>query len=409
MRALPLLQPRVRTLGLGIFAMACIAVSGAYTHAAWPMSNTTTLALRGIGWSLAALLFLWLLYSVRSGLVVTTRQVLLSSILLASPLLLAQPIFAGDVYAYVAGARVSAIGNPYVLTPSTLGSDAILSGVAPAWRGQPSAYGPLWNVVSAGLGKLTASDVALFTTFRLLALAGVLACTWLLSRHASPALAGLVAFNPIVLVDAVADGHHDILVGLALLAAVLWLRRPARSAFALAVATALKFVPVIVAPVLVLSAPPGKRNATALWVSLATLGLLAACFLPFWVGGQTFDGLRQQASLFSHPAFFPQFLVFIFAYLSGSSVHPELVARSVGLLAFVVAYTGIVLAAWRQRLAPAAAVALTLGAYIFLGAPYVQTWYLLWLLPLLPLLPSRHALRWVMVATLGWGAMLLVH
>jgi hypothetical protein len=220
--------------------------------------------------------------------------------------------------------------------------------------------------------------------------------------------AALIALNPIVLVDAVADGHHDILIGLAVLAAVVWLRRPVRSALALAGATALKFVPLVIAPILIASAAPGKRRSTTVWIFLASIGFLAICLLPFWVGVSTFDGLRQQASLFSHPVFFPQFLIFIFAYLGGSSVHPEVVARSLGLFAFLVVYSWIFLAAWRQHITPAIAAAIALAAYIFLAAPYVQTWYLLWFLPLLGLLPTRQAVRWVGVASVVWGSMLVM-
>jgi len=395
-------------LVLGIFSTAAIAVSGAYTRGQWPLDINMVVVLRIVGWSFAAFLFFFLLYRVREGAVISLRKVLLSSALLCVPFILAQPIFAGDLYAYVAGAKVAAIGNPYVLTPSTLGTDIILNGVAPVWRDQPSAYGPLWNLISSGLGHLTSNTLVLFTSFRILALAGVLACAWLIAKSTSPMRAALIALNPIVLVDAVADGHHDILIGLAVLAAVVWLRRPVRSALALAGATALKFVPLVIAPILIASAAPGKRRSTTVWIFLASIGFLAICLLPFWVGVSTFDGLRQQASLFSHPVFFPQFLIFIFAYLGGSSVHPEVVARSLGLFAFLVVYSWIFLAAWRQHITPAIAAAIALAAYIFLAAPYVQTWYLLWFLPLLGLLPTRQAVRWVGVASVVWGSMLVM-
>lgn len=389
---------------LGIFATATIAVSGAYTYTQWPLDSNFTLTLRIVGWALAAYFFFLLLHRVRTGAVVHLRVVLLASALLSVPFLLSQPVFAGDLYAYVAGAKVAAIGNPYVLTPSVLGTDVILNGVAPVWRGQPSAYGPLWNLITSGFGHLTTNAFALLTSFRLLALAGVLACAWLIAKATSPMHAALIALNPIVLVDAVADGHHDILVGLAVLAAVAWLRRPVRSAFALAGATALKFVPFIVAPMLIASDSPGKRRVLSAWFAVAVVGVLAVSFMPFWVGSHTFDGLRQQASLFSQPVFFPQFLIFIFAYLGGSAVHPEVLARGLGLFAFLVAYAWTFLAAWRQRLSSAAAVAIVLAAYIGFAAPYAQTWYLLWLLPVLALLPTRQAVRWVGVASVVWAA-----
>ena len=132
----------VSGLLLGIFAMATIAVSGAYTYTQWPLDIHAASTLRIVGWTLAASLFFLLLFRVRTGTVVHLRTVLLASAMLSVPLLLTQPVFAGDLYAYVAGAKVAAIGNPYVLTPSVLGTDVILNGVAPVWRGQPSAYGP---------------------------------------------------------------------------------------------------------------------------------------------------------------------------------------------------------------------------------------------------------------------------
>lgn len=392
---------------LGIFAAALIAISGAYTRMQWPLSASTTLALQIVGWSLAGFLFFFFLYRVRAGVSISLRAVILSSVLLSLPFFLTQPVFAGDLYAYVAGAKVSVLGNPYVLTPSVLGTDVILNGVAPVWRDQPSAYGPLWNLITSGFGHLTTNAFALLTSFRLLALAGVLACAWLIAKATSPMHAALIALNPIVLVDAVADGHHDILVGLGVLAAVACLRRPARSAFALAAAIALKFVPIVLAPVLVAGDEPRKRRALSVWIFIAVASLLIVSFMPFWVGSHTFDGLRQQASLFSHPVFFPQFLIFIFAYLGGSAVHPELVARGLGLFAFLVAYGWTFLEAWRQRLAPAAAAAIVLAAYIGLGAPYVQTWYLLWFFPLLGVLPIKQAVRWVGVVSVVWGGMLV--
>ena len=254
---------------LGVSSTALIAMSGAYTHAVWPLRGICLTTVRTVGWALAVFLFLALLNRVRSGASVSLRAVVLSSVLLCAPFFLTQPIFAGDLYAYVAGAKVSAIGNPYVLTPSVLGTDVILNGVAPVWQTQPSAYGPLWNIISSGFGHLTANSLMLFMNYRVLALAGVLVCAWFIAKATSPMHAALISLNPIVLVDAVADGHHDILVGLAVLAAVTWLRRPVRSSFALAAATALKFVPLIVAPVFIASDEPGRRRVAAIWIAMA--------------------------------------------------------------------------------------------------------------------------------------------
>jgi hypothetical protein len=396
-------------LVLGIFAMASIALSGLYTQQYWPLSERLTQTFRIIGWVLAGVLFLLLLWRIRKGINLQLKQVLLGGALLAVPFFLTQPILAGDLYAYVAEVKITAIGNPYVLPPAALGNNQILSGVAPVWQNQPSAYGPLWNIIDRGLAAVTTDAVALIYIFRLLNLAGILLCTWIITRYTSSKHAALIAFNPIVLVEVIGDGHHDLLIGLAILAAVAWLQRPIRSALALAAGAAIKFIPLITLPALIASLPSKRRWQSMFWIVGFPAAVLIFCFAFFWVGPQTLDGIRQQAALFSHPIFFPQFLVYIFAFLFNSKIHPEVLARAIGAAVFVVIYGWVCVAAWNKKITGIAAVAFALAAYIFFAAPYVQTWYLLWLLPLLALLSTKQAVRWVGVASIVWAAMLLVH
>ena len=393
---------------LGTLAMASIALSGMYTHLYWSLSDILTLTFRIIGWSLAGVLFLLLLWRIRKGANMQLRHILLGCALLAIPFFLTQPIFAGDLYAYVAEVKITAIGNPYVLPPAALGNNQILNGVAPVWQNQPSAYGPLWNIFNHGLAAVTTDAVALVFIFRIINLIGILLSVLIIARYSVPKHAALIAFNPIILVESVADGHHDILIGLAILAAVLWLQRPIRSAFALAVGAALKFIPLIALPALIASAPPKRRWQSAFWIGGIPIVVLMLCFALFWVGSQTLDGLRQQAALFSHPIFFPQFIVYIFAYLFNSKIHPEVLARAFGVAVFIVIYGWVCVATWNKRITGIAAVAFALATYIFFAAPYVQTWYLLWLLPVIALLPTRQALRWVGIISVVWGSMLFL-
>jgi len=392
-----------------MFTTTLIALSSQFTQRYWPLAMSLALCLRVAGWTMAALGFFALLRQVQKGFSLPLRTVLFVCALLATPFFLTQPVLAGDMYAYIASVKVSALGNPYVLTPAALGADPIRAGIFELWQGWPMTYGPLWGLLVKGLSMITTNAVVLLFAFRLLGLAAMLWASWLIGRATTPDRATLLAWSPIVLVEVIGDGHNDLLVGLALLLAVVLAQRPVRSVLGFAASVALKYVPIITLPAFIAAAPSGGRVRRAvLLMGVAVVGFIL-CLLPFWVGPKTFAGFQDQAALFTLPVFFPQFLVFLFSFFHPTLLHPEAFARAVGIASFFVAWSTVTWFAWRRKLTLPAAVTLTLAAYLVLAASYVQTWYVLWLLPLVLLLRTRHALRWTAVISITWAAMQLVH
>ncbi len=389
---------------LALLAACALAIGSSFSPAYFRIPDAWVFVLRIVGWSLTALLYFLLLRRVRAGAVLQTRTVLGVAAVLAAPFLLAFPVFAGDIFAYVATAKVAILGNPYVLTPSVLGDDAILHGVFGMWQGWPLTYGPLWAGFVKVLSWMTHDNAALFMLFRMTSLAAVLGMGAVLCRVASPARAALLLWSPIVLVDAVADAHNDIFVGLAILGAVLLIHRPWRSGFALAISVALKYTTLPLLPLFV-AAQPGRR----VWLHRtlayggATVLTLFLLFLPWWSGSSTFLGVRNQSTLFVPPPITAQYPLFFTAFSVGVPVHPEVFARALGAALFVLT---LVYLTWRlatRRSAVVPTIALGIGAYLFFGASYVQAWYLLWLLPLLPLLGRRDATRWFGALTVVWA------
>jgi hypothetical protein len=146
--------------------------------------------------------------------------VLLGAAVLGIPLLLLTGIYSDDVFLYhFYGRELAHYGaNPYTTPPAAFAGDPLLKWVY--WKWLPSAYGPLWLVVSAPLSALAADSIAaavlLYRTAGLLAhLAGVsviyMAARALRPRQALRA-AAFYGWNPFVLFESVASAHNDALL-----------------------------------------------------------------------------------------------------------------------------------------------------------------------------------------------------
>jgi hypothetical protein len=396
--------PLTRTgLGLAFLAACSLALGSSFSPVVFQLPDPLVFVLRIVGWSLTALLYYTLLQQVRRGAKVQARTLYTVFFVLAAPFLLAFPVFAGDIFAYVATAKVAILGNPYLITPSALGTDPILHGVFGMWQGWPLTYGPLW----AGLLKVvtwcTHDNFTIFMALRTLTFASVLGIGAALARAASPTRAALFLWSPIIFVDAIADAHNDIIVGAAVLLAVLTFSKQVRSSLAFALSVALKYITLPLLPIFIAAAPAGKRVRRAFVATGVLIITFAILFLPWWVGGETFRGVRYQSTLFVPPPITAQYPIFFTAFILDVPIHPEVFARALGATLFAIALAFLTWRVAKRQTALVPAVAMAMGAYLFFAASYVQAWYLLWLLPLLPLFERRHATRWMGALVIVWA------
>jgi len=314
-------------------------------------------------------------------------------------------IVSSDVFGYIAYAReLTAHGiNPYVLPPSALGHDAVLSFVY--WKHEPSPYGPLFTLASAPLGLL--SPAAALWTLKALAGMAAIAIAVLVSRIArarglAPARAAVfVGLNPIILFYAVSGAHNDLLA-MALLACALALmlgrrERPAGAAGAAVAAAAIKVTVGLALPfVLILARRRGRAAWSGTVLALVVIGVPALALF----GTHLFDQVQRITSearfdiRWSGPDLLSRAL--------GTRISPAIRAAGTGIAA-VVAIVMLV-RAWRgaDPVAAAGWALLALLASIASLAP----WYLVWVLPFAAVGRSR-ALR--VAVLLASGYMLAVH
>lgn len=218
--------------------------------------------------------------------------------MVATPLLIAPGLFSDDVYLYNLYGRAIAVygANPILSPPAAFPSDPHLPWVF--WQELPSSYGPIWLMLSALLSALAADSVTAVAVLYRLAGLGLhlvtVAVLWrvLHRQRYAAALPAVIfyAWNPLVLLEVVANAHNDVLVALfaiPLVGAAMerrWSRAAIYAACALMVKPfAVVFVPAVARRLWQDADPQTRYKQLAIAASVGTAVVLALS-LPLWSG-----------------------------------------------------------------------------------------------------------------------------
>ncbi len=365
-----------------------------------------------------ALLFGLLALLVREGLRspaslrgwLTWRRALGVSGLLALPLLFVYPVFAIDMLMYGVRSRLWLFhgANPFLVPPSAV-PDEPWAGLCGEWITATSGYSPLWEVIALLPAVVAGSERFLVHLMGLKVLAGLayLADVWLLTRvlRAIYGEAGLVrllyvAWNPLVLLELVGNGHNDGLMLTFVLLAVWFVlqKQDVVAHVALAAAVLVKVTPVFLWPLLWL----WGMTARATWQERARytaavaliLGITAGVFALFlWPDPSPWQALRESDS--------SSRTLQTLAILAAAAAHvPHAYTRvqTAFRIVFVALYVALAVWLWRRSrgatsedervtaLIHAWLAALALAVLVF--ASNWRPWYTTWLLMLAALSPS---------------------
>jgi hypothetical protein len=296
------------------------------------------------------------------------------------PLVLAPTPPAEDVSRYVWDARVLRAGlSPYAVIPA---DPAVAHLRTPeSWPVNnpdvPSPYSP--GAQAFFLLATAADESALAVKAALVACEVLLALglwRWLVAIGRGPGWTLAYLWNPVVAFEVARQGHVDALGALLVLLSALALarRRTTGGAVALALAFAVKPLPVVLAPLL--------WRRVSLRGAAAGLAALLALYLPFWARGEpAFGSVPEVVRRF-------RFNGPLFEAVGAASAPAVAAALAVG--------AGLAVAAWARARLPAtspAAWAWPLAAAL-LCAPLVYPWYLVWLAPFLAAPATLPLLVW---------------
>jgi hypothetical protein len=215
--------------------------------------------------------------------------------------------FSTDVYAYVGYGRLAAVHhlNPYLTTQKALVD--LGDPTAPFLRWNiASPYGPLWTWLSVAVAWALrgAGLLAAVMTMKLCAAAGGLALAAAGRRLAERLEPGrgevaflALALNPLLLIEGAGNGHNDVVMMALVLGGLAALGRGRAYAGALAVgcAAAVKLIPLLLVPwIVVVAGRASRRRAPAVLVLVLALAPLAIAYAPFWRGAATLAGVYER-------------------------------------------------------------------------------------------------------------------
>ncbi len=370
---------------------------------------------------LAAMLAVFLVYLLairRLPHQVTYRYILFSTVIFGVAYLLIPVATSPDLFSYISYTRMFIIYhlNPLTTLPTAIGSDP--SFIHIYWTSQPSAYGPVWALISSFFQFVTLpfgtqSLLPMVIALRLWGLAMHLCSTMLvwsiigylqridgrisLQRRKFATLA--FAWNPLLLLEACINAHNDATLLVFVLLALWFLARTAQNGdmlrglvpavIMLALATSLKINIVLLVPgllLLVWNQQP-RRLRPIIYAILLYGGIILLLYAPFWQNGAILAVVRDNPTGYRNVNSLPEFvselsnsIARLFG-LNGSIVETPTHLLSTGF--FVIIY---VLLCWRAIHQPAKKL-LTLPdlvrwmaiiwlLYCAIGSPWFWPWYL---------------------------------
>ncbi len=325
------------------------------------------------------------------------------------------PLSAIDLFIYAVRSHLLTTYrlDPHAVEPALFwDADPYVRFASRQWAESTSPYGPLWNLISAPATLLDLGHIlTAVLLLKLLVLASAVATAWLIYdivRHERPheAIAAAVAYlwNPLLLWEGIGNGHNDVVVMLAVVAAIwCWRRGHHGWVIPLLVASALtKYATLLLVPFAILllwqrhQSWPARLRLAGWSISGATAVTYVALY-PFFDVGALRASAESQSGIF-------------LASLGAAAIHISNlvdlrfpVARSFQIVSSaLLAVTLIVLFArlGRGRLRFERALYEAMFALLLLATWNFRPWYIIWLVALAAMLPAG----WPLWRTTIWGA-----
>jgi hypothetical protein len=308
------------------------------------------------------------------------------------------PMTALDVALYVVRARLWTLygGSPMMALPANFPQDPYIA-LGGEYQTQVSPYGPLWELIAQVPVRLGIFDIgAGIVAMKLISLISYLATAVLIgwyARQDSPrdhvsSLTAMTFFalNPLVLLEAVGNGHND-MVMLALITSglVLWQRgRWGWAAVALTFASLIKITGVILLPLFgmtVLAAAPDCRTRIKRGLGIAAIFLLIAG-IAYRITGpfpEVFSGAEH--AMFGRWGYTPAYLLRVLLY----QIYPYeqrimSVISELCRAVFILYYGYLLVQLTRGKMTLVRAGFLAYFSQLLLGTTF-RIWYPLWLVP----------------------------
>lgn len=340
----------------------------------------------------------------------SARSVLMAIAVLDALVLLGPPLVSTDVFSYQAYARMGSLYgiNPYTHGPYAIFNDPVFQYIGAKWSSIPSAYGPVFTVLTYVLASLSiAASVFTYKAVAATAAIGLVALIWRCAqlRGTNPVrAAALVGLNPLLVVYAIGGGHNDLLMLLALVGSLYAiLRSHERVGGMLAVlAAGIKLTAGVVLPFALVAHGAGRgrsRRDLTIGAGLTIVALAIVSLEVFGAGSLQMLGTINKSQSEGGWQSLPGFMA--------TRLHLVTLGHITGYVlaaAFVIVCAWLLRRVWRGQTDWLDGSAWAMLAMLVASSTLLP-WYVAWLLPLAALGHDRRLVRWAVILT---GAMQLV-
>lgn len=320
---------------------------------------------------------------------IDVKIIIFFSLIFGLTLLWGSPLGPPDIYNYVYRAEVFTLykENPFLVAPNQFFPDskAFTSG---------TIYGPLWMFFSIGLTWLADNKIpmAIFL-FKSLAFVFHLANAFLvfkILKHFQSKYVNLgtliYAWNPLILFEAINEGHNDTAMIFFVLLAIHFLLRNRKNSVLpiLTLSILLKYITILLLPLFFIFLLKKIRG----WKEKIKFGLVQLfiicsitiiLFLPFWQGLATLSGFSSQVANIN------VYHLSVFPYLISLFSENVFLIRYISYASFVLIYFAIIFYGFKKMKNEQKLIKTSfwlLASYLFFGCLWFQAWYLVWLIPL---------------------------
>jgi hypothetical protein len=316
-------------------------------------------------------------------------------ILCSTVLIALYPITALDVALYVVRARLWALygGSPMLALPASFPQDPYI-GLSGEFDKEVSPYGPVWELIAQipiQLGVLDiGSGIIAMKVISLISYIGMAVLLGWYAHQDTPhyRVSGLTAMtffalNPLVLMEAIGNGHNDMLMlALMTLGLILWQRGQwAWAAFALTLATLVKITGLILMPlfgIAVLIGAPDWRTRFLRGLGIAAIFLITAG-IAYRITGpfpDVFEGARH--AMFGRWGYTPSYA--IRGIVGEMYPRGEWIVGTASRGIFILYYAYLLIMLARRKITLIQAGFLAYFSQLLFGSTF-RIWYPMWLIP----------------------------
>lgn len=306
------------------------------------------------------------------------------------------PYMSSDVYSYIANGWTAAHygENPYYvptgeITAKTGTLDEMHRKVANCWRTEPAIYGPLWTSICTGLSALSFGnlDVALLIYKLANAIVHILNCILIYKITRRKSLVVLYGLNPFILFEGIANAHNDIYLILFILLAIFFLLKKKNLGLAvafLAMATAIKYLAILVMPFIIIYYVRNKDLKTrikyCLICGIEYIAIIALFYIIYLKDFQVILTVLGQQEKYNRSIFF-----ILYYFLRDNNMNIVKTIQTVVFVAFAIIYVYVVIKLLLQKkinfLQTIRKYNVILFIFTFIVITNFNAWYVMWLFP----------------------------